>query len=89
VVATAPAGASNGMIDISLALSYLELAAPQFGIGTCWAGLLQYALECNPTIKTAVGIPENCPYHYPMMVGYAKVRYYRLPERKPAVITWS
>jgi len=89
VVATAPAGASNGMVDISLALSYLELAAPQFGMGTCWAGLLQYALECNPRIKAAVGIPEKCPYHYPMMIGYSKVRYYRLPERKPAVITWS
>ncbi len=89
VVATAPAGAGNGMIDISLALSYLELAAPRFGIGTCWAGIFQNALEHNPEIKAAVGIPEKCRYHYPMMIGYANVRYYRLPERKPAVITWA
>jgi hypothetical protein len=45
---------------------------------------LQYAQEHNPEIKAGVGIPEKYPYHYPMMLGHAKVRYYRLPERRPA-----
>ncbi len=89
VVAMAPAGSRNGMVDVSLALSYLELAAPQYGMGTCWAGLLQHALECSPKIKSEVGIPADVPYHYPMMIGYSKVRYHRLPERKPPRITWA
>ncbi|BBO82522.1 nitroreductase family protein [Desulfosarcina ovata] len=89
VVAMAPAGSRNGMVDLTLALSYLELAAPQFGMGTCWAGILQHAMESSPAIKAEVGIPADVPYHYPMMIGYSKVRYYRLPERKPPVITWA
>lgn len=38
-IASAPAAAVGGMADVSLALSYLELAAQTKGIGTCWAGI--------------------------------------------------
>ncbi len=89
VVAAAPKTDPNGMVDLTLALSYLELAAPSLGLGTCWAGLLQGALFSHPPLKKEVGIPEGFPHHYPMMVGYPKARYYRLPERKPPKITWK
>ncbi len=89
VVAHAPKEALNGMVDLTLALSYLELAAPTLGLGTCWAGLLQGAIPSRPEIKEVLGLPENHPHHYPMMLGYAKPRYYRLPERKPPKIAWG
>jgi len=89
VVATAPKEDSNGMVDLTLALSYLELAAPSLGLGTCWAGLLQGALHSYKPLKQALGIPENHPHHYPMMIGYPKVKYYRMPERKKPKITWK
>jgi nitroreductase/NAD-dependent dihydropyrimidine dehydrogenase PreA subunit len=89
IVATAPRTDSNGMVDITLALSYLELAAPGMGLGTCWAGLLQGALLSHKPLKEVVGIPADFPHHYPMMVGYSKVRYHRLPERKKPRITWK
>jgi len=89
LVAHAPKEALNGMVDLTLALSYLELAAPTMGLGTCWAGLLQGALLSRPQIKEALGLPENHPHHYPMMLGYNKLRYYRLPERKPPKIVWG
>ena len=88
IVATAPKEDANGMVDITLALSYLELAAPGLGLGTCWAGLLQGALLSNKPLKALVGIPETYPHHYPMMIGDPKVKYYRLPERKAPRITW-
>jgi nitroreductase/NAD-dependent dihydropyrimidine dehydrogenase PreA subunit len=88
VLASAPKEASNGMVDLTLALSYFELAAPSLGIGTCWAGLLQVALLSYPPIKEALGLPEGHPHHYPMMVGYRKAKYFRLPDRKPPKITW-
>ena len=84
----APVDARYGMIDLTLALAYLELVAPQFGLGTCWAGLLQGALCALPGLKAAVGIPSDFPSHYPMMIGYSTVRYHRLPERKAPTITW-
>lgn len=89
VVASAPKEASNGMVDVTLALSYFELAAPTLGLGTCWAGLLEGALLSSSTAREALGIPERHPYHYPMMVGYPKSKYYRLPQRKTPKITWK
>lgn len=89
VTAMAPAHDRNGMVNLTLALSYLELAAPVFGLGTCWAGLLQGAMLSNPALKQAVGIPQNYPHHYPMMMGYSKAHYYRLPERRPPKIAWN
>ena len=89
VVASAPKEAGNGMVDLTLALSYLELAAPTTGIGTCWAGLLQGALLAHLPLKNALGIPAGHSHHYPMMLGYSKAKYFRLPERKPPKITWK
>jgi hypothetical protein len=51
--------------------------------------LLQGALLSDPSLKEALGLPENHPHHYPMMVGYPKAKYFRLPERKPPKITWK
>jgi nitroreductase/NAD-dependent dihydropyrimidine dehydrogenase PreA subunit len=89
VVASAPKEAGNGMVDLTLALSYLELVAPTMDLGTCWAGLLQGALLAHPPLKKALGIPEGHSHHYPMMLGYPKAKYFRLPERKPPKITWK
>lgn len=88
VTAMAPGPAPIRMVDLTLALSYLELAAPQYGLGTCWAGLLQGALLASPALKETVGIPQDYSFHYPMMIGYTKVRYFRLPERKSPKIHW-
>jgi nitroreductase/NAD-dependent dihydropyrimidine dehydrogenase PreA subunit len=89
VAAMAPGPAPNRMVDLTLALSYLELAASQYELGTCWAGLLQGAMLANPALKQAVGIPQDYPFYYPMMIGYANVRYYRLPERQAPKIQWQ
>ncbi len=89
VTAMAPGPMPNRTVDLTLALGYLELAAPRYGLGTCWAGLLQGALLADPSLKQAVGIPENYPFHFPMMIGYSKMRYYRLPERRAPIIHWQ
>ncbi len=89
VVASAPKEAGNGMVDVTLSLSYFELAAPTLGLGTCWAGLLQGALLSSSAAREALGLPKGHPYHYPMMVGRPKSTYHRLPQRKPPRITWQ
>ncbi len=88
VTAMAPGPMPIRMVDLTLALSYLELAALPHGLGTCWAGLLQGAMLAKPSLKKVLGIPEEYLFHYPLMIGYSKVRYYRLPERKTPKITW-
>jgi nitroreductase/NAD-dependent dihydropyrimidine dehydrogenase PreA subunit len=89
IVASAPQEANTGTVDVALALSYLDLAAPKLGLGTCWAGLVEGALKGSAAVRESVGIPDGHPYHYPMMVGYPKRKYSRLPERKAPKITWK
>ena len=88
IVASAPKSDPNGLVDVTLALSYLELGATGMGLGTCWAGLVQGALLSSPQLKKEMGIPESHPHHYPMMLGYPKPKYFRLPERKKPKINW-
>jgi nitroreductase/NAD-dependent dihydropyrimidine dehydrogenase PreA subunit len=89
IVASAPKEAAFGFVDLTLALSYLDLLAPTMGLGTCWVGLLQGALLSSPSVKEVVGIPKEHPHHYPMMLGYPAVKHHRLPERKPPRITFA
>jgi nitroreductase/NAD-dependent dihydropyrimidine dehydrogenase PreA subunit len=86
LVASAPAIAVNGLVDLSLALSYLDLLAPVKGLGTCWAGLLQRALLFSPDLRAIVGIPGEHPHYYPMMLGYPAIKYRLLAGRKPPKI---
>jgi nitroreductase/NAD-dependent dihydropyrimidine dehydrogenase PreA subunit len=89
VIAMAPKEAMNGLVDLTLALSYLDLIAPTMGLGTCWAGLLQGGLLASPSLKEKVGIPKAYPHHYPIMIGYPELPYYRLPERRQPKITFA
>jgi len=89
IAASAPKEAMNGLVDLTLALSYLDLLAPTMGLGTCWAGLLQGALLSSPPVKAALGIPGGHPHHYPMMLGYPVLKHHRLPERKSPRITFA
>ena len=89
VVASAPGEDRYGLVNVTLALSYLELAAPGMGLGTCWAGLLQGALLDWSPLQNAISLPDGHSHHYPMMLGYPNAKYFRLPERKPPKITWK
>ncbi len=89
VVAHAPKEAMNGLGDVTLALSYLDLMAPTMGLGTCWAGLLHGAMLTEPSIKEAVGVPVDHPHQYPIMLGYPEAKYYRVPERRTPKIIFA
>ena len=89
ILASAPKEHRNGLVDVTIALTYLELAAVPMGLGTCWAGLLQGAMLSWDPLKEAIGLPQGHVHHYPMMIGYAKPKYYRLPERKQPIIHYK
>jgi nitroreductase/NAD-dependent dihydropyrimidine dehydrogenase PreA subunit len=88
IVAMAPKKSGSGIMDPVIALAYLELAAPVQGLGTCWAGLMNSAMVNSSKIRSSVGIPEDYPYFYPMMLGYPRFKFYRLPERNQSKIIW-
>ena len=89
IVASAPKELPNGMVDVALCLSYLDLAAPTMGLGTCWCGLVQRGLLDWPPLREAIGLPEGHTSHFPIMLGYPQITYHRLPERKKPKIVWK
>jgi len=88
IVASAPVEIMSGQVDVTIAMTYLDLMAPALGLGACWAGLLQGALTASPSLKSEVGMPADHPHHYPVMLGYNDIKYFRLPERKPPKIVY-
>ena len=75
--------------DAVITLTYLELAALSFGIGTCWAGYVTAAALYWPPLQEVLALPENDKVFAAMMLGYPKYKYYRLPLRNEARITWQ
>jgi nitroreductase len=88
VVAYAPSEYPMAPADCAIALSYLDLAAPSFGLGACWAGFFMLAVANWPPLQQALALPEGHSCFGAMMVGYPKHRYHRLPLRNEAQISW-
>jgi nitroreductase/Pyruvate/2-oxoacid:ferredoxin oxidoreductase delta subunit len=72
----------------TIALTYLELAALSFDLGTCWAGYLNAAASFWPPLQQALELPEGNINFGAMMVGYPKFKYQRMPLRNKTSITW-
>jgi nitroreductase/NAD-dependent dihydropyrimidine dehydrogenase PreA subunit len=77
-----------GFTDAVIALTHLDLAAPVFGLGTCWAGFMQIALDASPDLMKELDLPDDHKSHYVMMLGYPKYRFQRPPKRDTAKVTW-
>jgi nitroreductase/NAD-dependent dihydropyrimidine dehydrogenase PreA subunit len=73
----------------TIALAYLELAALANGIGACWAGYFDVAARYWPPLQKELGLPVDHTSYGAMMVGYAQYKYYRIPLRKEARISWK
>jgi nitroreductase/NAD-dependent dihydropyrimidine dehydrogenase PreA subunit len=73
----------------TIALSYLELAAQANGLGACWAGYFDVAARYWPPLQQALGLPAGHMSYGAMMIGYPKYKYYRIPLRKEARISWK
>lgn len=88
VVAHAPKGYAMAQVDSSIALTFLDLAAPTVGLGSCWAGFFMMAAAQWPPLQQALALPDGNACCGAMMIGYPKYSYHRLPQRKEAVISW-
>lgn len=80
----APAAPTDGII----ALTHFDIAAPAFGVGTCWAGFLTVAASSWKPLQEALALPEGRVISYAMMFGHPKYKAYRLPRRNPVQVTW-
>jgi nitroreductase/NAD-dependent dihydropyrimidine dehydrogenase PreA subunit len=72
----------------TIALTYFELAAASFNLGSCWAGYVTMAVNQSPSIQEFVGLQKRLGCFGAMLTGYPRYSYVRIPARKPARINW-
>jgi nitroreductase/NAD-dependent dihydropyrimidine dehydrogenase PreA subunit len=70
------------------ALYNCSLMAHTLGIGCCFNGYLEGAVNNDRKIKRWLGIPRDHRCYAAMTLGYQKTRYQRLVERDPAQVVW-
>lgn len=73
----------------TIALCYLEISAPAYGLGACWAGYLHAAAGLWPPLGEALALPPGHAAFGALMIGYPKYEYHRVPLRKNARISWK
>ena len=85
-LAIAHTGSTYGSarLDSAIAATTLELLAHTSGIGTCWAGFFLTAMadHANP-LYGLLGIPSDHQVGAALMMGFPRLRYRRVPQRKP------
>jgi nitroreductase/NAD-dependent dihydropyrimidine dehydrogenase PreA subunit len=88
LIAHIPDGNPITSVDAIIALTHFDIAAPAFGIGTCWAGFVAMAVTAYEPLQEILGIPAGRKSAYVMMFGYPKYKLYGIPRRKPLMVTW-
>lgn len=89
VIAHTPKDYGMGTVDSTIALTYLDLAAPTLGLGACWAGILMLAISQSEELAGKLHIPENHSCRGALMLGYPKKNYFRIPPRNAPRILWA
>ncbi len=77
VVAASPDDAPCKEADPWIALSYFDLLAQSFGVGTCWSGFAVHTFKWLPSLRKRLGIPRGYTVHAVLLFGYPSVEYKR------------
>ncbi|MFA4877191.1 MAG: nitroreductase family protein [Methanoregula sp.] len=84
-----PEGNPIAPVDAIIALTHFDVAAPAYGIGTCWAGFVAGAAREYPPLQKYLGLPAGRTSAYAMMFGHPQYKIYGIPRRKPLQVTWQ
>jgi nitroreductase/NAD-dependent dihydropyrimidine dehydrogenase PreA subunit len=71
----------TGGFNIGNIVTFGRLAAQSLGLGTCWSGWTQLAIERNKEIKKIVKIKGIVVAAF--TIGFPDLTYYRIPPRSP------
>lgn len=87
-LAIAPDNVLTGPTDAVIATTYMEVAAPAYDVGTCWAGYFQkIAAQCKE-LRDELRIPEGYSVYGALMIGYPEYKQYRIPKRNAQKVSW-
>ena len=80
---------TSSAFNCALALYNCSLMAHTLGVGCCFNGYLQNAVNSSRRIRQWLGIPRDHRCFGAMTLGYQKVRYQRLVKRDSAKVAWQ
>lgn len=83
-----PVESSEDPTEAIIALTHFDIAAPSFGLGTCWAGFVKMAVDDYEPLQKLLAIPEGRKATCPILFGYSKFKSMSIPRRNSADITW-
>ena len=89
LIAHVPEANPIAPIDAIIALTHVDIAAPAFGLGTCWAGFVAMGAQAYAPLREFYALPEGRVPAYAMMFGYPRYRPQQVPGRKPLQVTWK
>jgi nitroreductase len=89
LIAHIPEDNPMASVDAIIALTHFDVAAPAFGIGTCWAGFVSIAAMSYEPLRKELGIPAGRKCAYAMMFGHPQYKVYGIPRRKPLEVMWQ
>jgi len=75
--------------DCMIAAQTVTLAAPTMGLESCYIGLFQAAAKSYPPAQEALNLPEGNSIYSVLILGYPKLRYRRLVDRKQIKVEWE
>lgn len=88
IIVSSRPGASCPAEDALLATQNILLAAHSMGLGTCLIGFAVVAMQKDPKIKKAAGIPSEESVHAVIALGYPLETYRVVTRRKPVTIRY-
>jgi len=89
LIATIPENNPVAQTDAIIAMTHFDVAAPGFGIGTCWAGFVAMAATVYEPLQKEIGIPAGRKSAYAMMFGNPQYTIHGIPRRNPLHVTWQ
>jgi nitroreductase/ferredoxin len=88
VIPFVPEASPIAPIDAIIALTHVDIAAPAFDLGTCWAGFVAMACREHAPLREFLALPAGMTPAYAMMLGFPRFRPHQIPDRKPLRATW-
>jgi nitroreductase/ferredoxin len=88
ILSHAPAYGSMAGVDAGIALTHGTLAAQSLGLGTCWIGFAQEAVQRDGKLRKWLQIPKGRNCYGVMVMGYPAVKFHRVPPRKELKVRW-
>ncbi|TXT61503.1 MAG: NAD(P)H-quinone oxidoreductase subunit I, chloroplastic [Promethearchaeota archaeon] len=88
LISYAPELNSLALNDAGIALTHGMFAAQSLGLGTCWIGYAQEAINRYDELKKMLGISDEMKITGVLILGYPDLKFHRAPPRGSLDVYW-